>query len=198
MITNSSFNYPKYVCRLRWPTHDPVCLTGRELPGCIMQIYRILSSLTLKDDVFKPVPVPNSTFTFRIITIFITIDASTFLSSAKIRVERKSTDLNRTAYSKSIEFFSNIERSTEHGNGENSIQCQCFQILVVSSILVKPTTKLIPYRMENHIDTEGNQYPFDTLSISIPCLLFLNQDQISMLPSILEISNFPKYPLPSL
>lgn len=146
MITNSSFNYPKYVCRLRWPTHDPVCLTGRELPGCIMYIYRILSSLKLKDDVFKPVPVPNSTFTFRIITIFITIDASTFLSSAKIRVERKSTDLNRTAYSKSIEFFLNIERSTEHGNGENSIQCQCFQILVV----VKPTTKLIPYRMENH------------------------------------------------
>lgn len=143
MITNSSFNYPKYVCRLRWPTHDPVCLTGRELPGCIIYIYRILSSL--KDDVFKPVPVPNSTFTFRIITIFLTR-----VLSAKIRVERKSTDLNRTAYSKSIEFFSNIERSTEHGNGENSIQCQCFQILVVSSILVKPTTKLIPYRMENH------------------------------------------------
>lgn len=140
------------MCRLCWPTHDSgrSCVSHRSRnnfrimqPGWHKYTY-IASSLLLKlkDDVFKPVPIPH--FIPRIITIFM-INFLNFKNS-KIRWNRWIKKMNRTTYSKS-----NLSRIYIESMEMEKIQSSVNVFRYLGSIIARYSLNLLlnQYRIES-------------------------------------------------
>ena len=182
------------MCRLCWPTHDSgrSCVSHRSRnnfrimqPGWHKYTY-IASSLLLKlkDDVFKPVPIPH--FIPRIITIFM-INFLNFKNS-KIRWNRWIKKMNRTTCSKS-----NLSRIYIESMEMEKIQSSVNVFRYLGSIIARYSLNLLlnQYRIESRTIRYRRQSISVWYFIHSISFYFWIKTRYRCTSFEFEISNFP-------